>query len=160
MLPYPKIASASLSSVQWAVGISKDWFCSATLQDGRQLPHTHVPHLPNEALVFKSLNQNLTVYWLNVCLGRHNTCQEIDDVHCIPSRESVRERILKARGARRQLQQVQLNFWVSRACNPQPLNPSRTISTLVHLNPPDLHACNHHFAACHFMASHYTFIPL
>ena len=131
-----------------------------TLQDGWQLLLTHVPHLLKEAYVVKSLNQDLTVFWLNVWLGHQNSYPELHYVDQIPSRKALRERILKARARRRQLRRVQLTVRVRRAWNPQPLNPCITISTSVHLNSPELHACNHHSSACRDMMSQYTFITL
>jgi hypothetical protein len=149
-----------MSCGRFSVRISKDKFYSATLQDGRQLPLTHLPYWLKEAKFFKSLNQDLTVFWLNVCLSRQDGYPKIDYVDQNRSRGALRQRIVKALVMRRQLQRVQLTVRVRRACNPQPLNPSITISTLVHLNSPELHACNLHSSACCDMTSHYTFIPL
>ena len=67
---------------------------------------------------------------------------------------------MKARVMRRQLRRVQLTVRVTRACNPQSSNPSITISSSVHLNSPELHACNHHSSARRDLTSHYPFIPL
>ena len=116
--------------------------------------------LTQRGLSSQILNQDLTVFWLNVCLGRPNLYPEVDYADQNPLSEALRERILKARVVRRQLQIVQFTVRVRRACNPGPLNPSITISTSVHLNSPELHACNHHSSARRDMMSHYTFIPL
>jgi len=66
MLPNYKIASACLGSVKQAgclrARISKYLLCLATLQDGWQLPPTHVPLVLREAYIVKSLNQYLTVF--------------------------------------------------------------------------------------------------
>lgn len=69
---------------------------------------------------------------------------------------ALRERILKAQVMRRQLRRVQLTVRVRQACNPQPWNPSITISTSVHLNSPELLACNYYSSARCDMTSHYT----
>jgi len=49
-------------------------------------------------------------------------------------RKVQRERIMKARVEKRQLQRVQLTVRVMLACTSQPLNPTITIQTLVYLN--------------------------
>jgi len=159
-----RIASAfGLCQMSWGglwASISNDWSCSATLHHSQLLPLTDVPHLLNEAYVLKSLNQDLTVLWLNVCFGCQNSDLKMDEVDRIPLREAPRERILRARVMKRQLRGVQLTVRVSWACNPQLLNQSITISTSVHRNSQELHACNHHSSACCDITSHYIFIRL
>jgi len=59
-----------------------------------------------------------------------------------------RERIFKARNSKRQLGRVQLTTRVIQGCNPQPMNPSITISTLGHLKPMVLHAWNYSSGCC------------
>jgi hypothetical protein len=165
MLAYRKIASASSGNVKRAVElchreISKDWFCSATLQDGQQHPLTHVLHLNTDTNIHKSWNQDIFVIWLNVYLGHQNWYPKMDYNNWIPLREAPSERFLNAPAMWRQLQRMQLTVSVSRVCNPQPLNPSITNSTSVHLNSPALHAFNQHSSARRDMTSHYTFILL
>jgi hypothetical protein len=67
MLPNLEIACAGSACVKTAVeayerAISKDNFCSPTLQDGRQLPLIHVPHLLKATEILKSLNQYMSVF--------------------------------------------------------------------------------------------------
>ena len=115
--------------------ISKDGFCSATLEDGRQLLLTHVPYLLNESYVLNALNADLTRFWLTCMFGPLQLVSENRLCEPISIKSEVRrERILKAHIKKRQLRRVQWTVRVRRACIPHPLNPSITIYTSVHLN--------------------------
>jgi len=64
-----------------------------TLQDGQQLPLTHVPHLLKDAYVLKSLNQDLSVFWLNEYLDCQNSYPKTDYVDRIPLRVAPRDNL-------------------------------------------------------------------
>jgi hypothetical protein len=101
---YQVWTSASKSSNSWCniklcqmscslkVKISRNRFCSVTLQDGRQLPLTNVLYSLKEASVLNALNADLTQFWQNVCFGCQNFYLEIYFVNQFPSWEMFEER--------------------------------------------------------------------
>jgi len=140
--------------------ISNNRFFPATVQDGRQLPLTHVPHLLNEAEGLNPFNADFTQFCLPCMFGppKHGSdnrlCEPIS-IRC----EVRRENLESSRSEKSALKSA-INCQSIASLQSQAIESKHNHLNLGAPQFPELYAFNHHSSAHSEMTSYYAFIPL